>query len=77
MFSVIHLSIITSSTPQNSSRQSYNYQEYENELNLSEVKYTVDIKNIEKFQHQNNISLNFYKYEDEKSFLLSITTMSI
>ena len=53
------------------------YQEYESELNMSEVKYTVDIKDISTFQHQNNISLNVYECEDKKNFLLHITTMSI
>ena len=36
-------------------------QEYESELNMSGVKYPVDIKDIDKFEHQNNISVNASK----------------
>ena len=34
------------------------YQEYEHELNMSGIQYPVDIKDIGKFEHQNNISIN-------------------
>ena len=48
------------------------YQEYEREL----IKYPVYIKDISKFGHQNNISVNVYGCEDKKIFLLRITTMT-
>ena len=53
------------------------YQEYESELKMSGVKYPVDIKGIDKFEHQNNISVNVYGCEDKKIFPLRITTMGI
>ena len=40
------------------------------------IQYSVDIKNIGKFEHQNNISINVYAYEDEKIHLLRITTVN-
>ena len=52
------------------------YQEYERELNRSGIQYPVDIKEIRKFEHQNNISVNVYGYEDKKIFPLRITTMT-
>ena len=51
------------------------YQEYEHELNMSGIKYPVNIKDIKKFEYQNSISVNVYGYEDKKIFLLRITTM--
>ena len=54
-----------------------NYQEYEHELNLSGIQYALVIKSIGKFQHQNNISVNVYGYEDKKIFLLRIISMTI
>ena len=51
------------------------YQEYEHELNMSGIKYPINIKDIKKFEYQNNISVNVYGYEDKKIFLLRITTM--
>ena len=44
---------------------------------MSGIQYPVDIKYIGKFEHQNNISVNVYGYEDEKIFPLRITTMTI
>ena len=52
------------------------HQEYEHELNTSGIKYPIDIKDIGKFEHQNNISVNVYGYEDKKVFPLCITTMT-
>ena len=52
-------------------------QEYESELNMSRVKYPVDIKDIDKFEHQNNISVNLYECEDKKIFPLLITNLDI
>ena len=53
------------------------YQGYEHELNMSGIQYPVDIKDIGKFEHQNNISANFYGYEDKKVFPLRITTVTV
>ena len=36
------------------------YQEYEHDLNMSGIQYPVHIKDIGKFEHQNNISVNVY-----------------
>ena len=43
------------------------YKEYERELNISGIQYPVDIKDISKFEHQNNISVNLCGYEDKKN----------
>ena len=53
------------------------YQEYESELNMSGVKYLVDIKDIAKYEHQNSISVNIYGCEDKKIFPLCTTTMDV
>ena len=42
-------------------------QEYEHDLNMSGIKYPVDIKDIGKFEYQNNISVNVYGYKNKKS----------
>ena len=44
---------------------------------MSGVKYLVDIKDIDKFEHQNNISVNVYGYGHKKVSLLSFTTIGI
>ena len=44
---------------------------------MSEIQYPIDIKDIGKFKHQNNISVEVYGYEDKKIFLLSITTVTV
>ena len=41
---------------------------------MSRIQYPVDIG---KFEHQNNISVNVYGYEDKKIFPLRITTVNI
>ena len=46
------------------------YQEYEHELNISGIQYSINIKDINKFEHQNNISVNVYGYENKKIFPL-------
>ena len=61
----------------NHSTRVLKYQEYEHELNMSGIQYPVDIKNISKFEHQNNISINVYVYDDKKIFPLRITTMTV
>ena len=52
------------------------YWQYEHDFNMSGSQYPVDIKDINKFEHQNNISVNVYEYEDKKVFPLRITTMT-
>ena len=61
----------------NHSTRVLKYQEYEHELNMSGIQYPVDIKDISKFEHQNNISINVYVYDDKKIFPLRITTMTV
>ena len=51
----------------NSPHRISKYQEYEPELNMSGIQYFIDIKDIGKFEHQNNISVNVYGYEDKKN----------
>ena len=51
----------------NSPHRVSKYQEYEHELNMSGIQYPVDIKDINKFEHQNNVSVNVYGYEDKKN----------
>ena len=41
------------------------------------VKHLVDMKDIDKFEQQNNISVNVYWFEDKKVFSLRITTVGI
>ena len=60
----------------NNPARALKYQEYERELNMSGIQYPVDIKDITKFEHQNNISVNVFGYDDKKIFLLRITTMT-
>ena len=69
MFSVVHPSVVTSGTVQygNHPTRVSKYQEYEHELNMSGIQYTVSIKGIGTFEHQNNISVNVYGYKDKKS----------
>ena len=53
------------------------YQEYEHDLNISGIQYPVDIKDIGKSEHQNNIRVNVSGYEDKKVFSLRITTVTV
>ena len=53
------------------------YREYEDDLNMSRIQYPTDRKDISKFEHQNNISVNVYGYKYKNIFLLPITTMTI
>ena len=52
------------------------YQEYEHELKMAGIQYSVDIKDIGKFEHQNKISVNVYGYEDKNIFQLRIITVT-
>ena len=60
----------------NSQHRVSKYQECERELNMSGIQYPVGVKDIEKFEYQNNISVNVYGYKDKKIFPLRITTMT-
>ena len=55
------------------------YQEYEHEWNISAIQCPIDIKDIGKFEHQNNISINVSvnRYEDKQIFPLRITTKTV
>ena len=53
------------------------YQEYEHELNMSGIQYPVVIKDIGKFEHQNNITVNVYGYEDKEIFQWRIISVTI
>ena len=44
---------------------------------MSGTQNPVDIKNIGKLEHRNNISLNDYGYEDKKIFPLRINTVTV
>ena len=44
---------------------------------MSGIQYPVEIKDIGKLEHQNNISVNVYGHEDKKISPLQITTMTI
>ena len=41
----------------------HHYRQYENELNLNGISFPVDINQIEKFEKQNNLSINVIGYE--------------
>ena len=71
-------SILASLHPvQRNSYRVSKYQEYEHGLNMSGIQYPVDIKDIGRFEHQKNISVNICGYEDKKIFLLRITTAAV
>ena len=44
---------------------------------MSGIQYSVDIKDIGTFEHQNNNSVNVYGREDKKIFALRITTVTV
>ena len=44
---------------------------------MSGIQNPVDIKDIGKFKHQNNISFNVYGYQDKKIFSLCITMVTV
>ena len=71
-------SILVSLHPiQHNSYRISKYQEYEHELNVIGIQYPIDVKDIGKFEHQNNISVNICGYEDKKIFPLRITTTTV
>ena len=77
MFSMVHLSIITSSTVQKPSRLSNEISKIWKWVNHVWSQIPCRHRSIGKFQHQNNISVHVYGCEDQKIFLLGITTMRI
>ena len=42
-----------------------NYDQYEDELNMKVITYPVAVKQVPKFEKQNNISVNVFGFEDE------------
>ena len=45
------------------------YQEYEHDLNMFGIQYPEDIKDIGKFEYQNNISINIYRLKKNYSYV--------
>ena len=43
---------------------------------MSGLKYPVVIKDIGKFDHQNNVTVNVHEYKENKIFSLRITTVT-
>lgn len=52
------------------------YLDFENELNMNYITYPVVIKDIDKFENQNDISVNVYGVEQGKVYPLRITKKS-
>src|SRR5204862_1089701 len=56
--------------PRNSANESAsrvsNYVAHENRLNMSNIKYPVKISDIDRFERQNEISVNVFGYEGKK-----------
>ena len=44
---------------------------------MSGIRYVIDIKDIGKFEHQNNVSVNVYEYEDKNIFPLRMTNVTV
>ena len=61
MLSMVYLIIVLFSPMQNRVSK---YQKYEHELNLFEFQYLGDTKFFDKFEYQNNISVNVCGYKD-------------
>ena len=53
------------------------YQACEHELTVSGIQHPVDIKGVGKFEHQDSIIVNIYRYEDKKIFPLFIIAITI
>ena len=70
------LALLPPVQPRNHPDRVSKYQKYEDELNMCGIQYPVDTKDINKFEYQNNISVNVYGYEDKKIFPLRITIMT-
>lgn len=53
-----------------------NYTEYENELNMKGIEYPVSLNNIQKFEKQNEISINVFGYEEGEIFPLYLSQLA-
>lgn len=51
------------------------YKRYENELNRKDIEYPVTLAKMEKFEKQNNISVNAFGFEGEEIFPLYLTKL--
>ncbi|CAC5392367.1 unnamed protein product [Mytilus coruscus] len=49
------------------------YTAHENELNMNDIEYPVSLTKMEKFEKQNNITINVFGFENEKVFPLYLT----
>ena len=47
------------------------YAQYTKELDFSNIEFPVKIKDIPRFEKQNNLTVNVYSYDDEKKGSLS------
>ena len=52
---------------------SKNYEEHQGELNMKGITYPVTVKQVPRFEKQNNISVNVFGYEDESYYPLFIS----
>jgi hypothetical protein len=52
-----------------------NYIQYEDTLNFLGIDFPVSLSKVEKFEKQNNLSINVFGYEDEQVFPLYLTKM--
>lgn len=52
-----------------------NYIQYENTLNFLGIDFPVTFSKVEKFEKQNNLSINVFGYEDGQIFPLYLTKM--
>ena len=51
-----------------------NYKKYEHELNMQGLHFPITLKQINKFEKNNNLSINVFGYEKEKIYPLHITS---
>ena len=56
--------------------ESVKYKRYEHELDMKNISYPVQIRDIEKFEKQNNISVNVFGYENDKVFPMYMTKIA-
>ncbi|XP_033758184.1 SH3 domain-containing protein C23A1.17-like [Pecten maximus] len=52
-----------------------NYLPYEQELDMTGIQYPMTISQVEKFERQNNISVNVFGYEDKDIFPMYVTKL--
>ena len=51
------------------------YEPYENELNMMGIEYPVSLSKIEKFERQNDISINIFGFEEGETFPLYLSKL--